>query len=550
MLPTTELMCMETPPNRESITAEQVRELLGNLGITQKEIDHANQIVAPLGVIEFSSTEPQYIFLNRIHTGSSYQEYKPQTTWRIDPITNIDNMYPFDTLAEFLPSDLRTIFRENGLISPSWGTKDTSPKGEDEDEDLHNQNARKAKNMVLGMLAGGMEFQAQDFRSSRDNKGWRTAVEFLVRLHQESQIPFRISMHNPFLWAKNTIESPDEFGHLIIQEIGPNFFSDMAAKFPEKTGEQIQGLMTIASTILYKTLREYPQESGNFNFETMFPSGYLDVKIREQIDKLPKEILEDFSQDEILKFLAEVGVMVTLNSWKTQVREMYENYGVKRFTFHGAPIGAELTDKEFIQLRDSLIEYATFAREKGILVQLETQGLSKEQYEGLFGDPRLEELRGKPGETGGWSITLDVSHMDIEEAQNPHLSPKQQKPTQNYWAQKIKEGWVTEVHLISKPESVSEDKGAIKDTHWGISSDIGGATAKIENGEITQSVDTFVPGVTSILGTEDTGPSDRIFEAIAEQNSKNREAIILVQESNPGIEHLAYLRGLFDSLPS
>ncbi|HDQ88799.1 MAG TPA: hypothetical protein ENN92_01470 [candidate division WWE3 bacterium] len=448
--------------------------------------------------------------------------------WPNDPVTKETKLHPLSDFSDFLPQRLRSHLFSKGVLESELPVEKT-PTAEEK---------RIARNAILGIMVTGLELHAEDFRDSKAADYWEGIIELWQLLHDKSGTKLNITAHNPFMWGKNTFENADDFLATLNRELPAGFKEHLNRTFPELDANQIESLVERSAKILFDTPREYPLGSGNFNFEMSFPSGYLDQKIRAQVEQ------DSQDSDKLLKVLAEITSCITIENWKKQIEQMLKEYDVRRFTFHMAPIGAELDAEEFERLKVTLKKYAQFARKTNVIVQMETQGISQTQYEELFEDPELSNLRAIPGETGGWSITLDLAHMDIEETWNVTQKEKN-KPTTEFWEARIKEGWVTEIHVSAKPESKSTDHFP-KDTHWRIGDDIGGKTGEIVNGTLTNETDAFVPGFTVLPPREEETPT--LLETVLKRQDTHPDSILLAQEANASIADVVFLKGLKDAI--
>ncbi len=511
----------ETLP-KETLQTE-IKKLLETLEITQEDISRATIIAEDMAPLSFSTLEPPHIHMN---SGE-------KKLWPDDPISRETKLHPISDFSDFLPPQLRQHLFQRGVLE-SEEPRNPDPFPEDK---------RKAKNAILGAMVAGLELHVEDFRDSESAEYWDGIIELWQLLHNESGVKLNITAHNPFMWGKNSLEDAAGLLNTIKAELPEGFTKHLGEMIPALNHEQIETLLEESSQVLFEVPREYPKGSGNYNFEMGFPSGFLGGTTEKQI----KTFSEDPQEREYLHIaLAEMTSAVTMENWKRQIEQMRDEYGIRRYTFHMAPIGARLDEGEFQRLKQNLKEYAEFARKKQVIVQMETQGISQRQYEELFDDPELSILKAEPGEIGGWAITLDLAHMDIEEVWNPSQPKGQEKPTSKFWEEKVDEGWVTEIHVSAKPMSRANVFNNA-DTHWRIGDDIGGRTVEIGDGEAGYETEVFVPGFT-VLPSQEGGERPLLLEKVLKRQESHPDSITIAQEANASIADVVFLKGLKDAI--
>ncbi len=330
----------------------------------------------------------------------------------------------------------------------------------------------QAKKVVLGLIATGLEFHVENFTAAGEKNFWTFLIDFIQNLKKyeafqtpETESLTRVTAHLPFMIAKDRkVHDEESFRETVFDNIDIDALKQIlqSKKIPLKNIDT--RIKEIIQTF-WNIERGFVDSQGvlRLHFE-MFFLGYLDERAS-----------NSFESEEDRMIARELSKNMSVTTWKKQIQQMKQAYGVTQYTLHAAPLGqflgeGKIDHQEYTMLQESLLELGTFAQEQKVVIQIETQGLTQEQWRVLFQDEKLQELWCGDNTEYGLGITVDLVHVWGEQAKDGDI-----RPDFDFWSEHL--GKVTEVHVSNSGET---EQGApfVNDAHEGYSNPEGEVPGK------------------------------------------------------------------------
>lgn len=542
---------IDKPPLTEAPKENAFQHLIKELGISDEDLknarDERRELKETYGII-FGASQIDNWYLYGVWKAfehgadERYPRLEKLPMTKIDPISWLYPFLPKD-VRDFAPGEIRHVFSQEvvkyfeenseeckAALLPYAKQIVLSLMTEDSVFELHPETDLGGKNSEANIDAWNHFINL--FRYLASQKSGEESKPFSLRETPATESPFHESAHCTFAVIKDEAHRQD--------------FLDRLVEIAKAGGETLDYTIILAAEAFWDAERGFEKDGIHYmNFEMFFMSGYLDPVVRNEIHKkvvawingksgLLPPTEEQIAETETAwaEKLTKLSKTYAYNLHLEQISWMRERYGVKEFTLHAGPLGGAINKSEFQNFKDNLKKLFIDLRDQNktdVILQIESQGLTKSQWEDLLEDPELKNLWGKR-----LGITLDLVHVEAENNKfkaiqelkakgdedslnranvlDP-LGTYEEKPSLEFFLNLILDHYVREVH-ISKTTASSidwfkEKKTFVADDHLPISDN---------------TKDTYVPGLAQTV------------KAVSKFNLEHRRdpdfhPIVIMQES-------------------